>query len=476
VRPSRTNTVSTAQARILVVDDEPQMLENLRRLLVGDGHTCETLSNPAAFDTAYSEFAPDILIVDLRMPGTDGLELMGRAHAIDPTIPVLVITGHATVPSAVEAIRQGAFDYLAKPFTADQLSVAVGRALRFRGLVIENQELREKVGTDAGMIATSPAMARIMDQVRRVAGTDASILITGESGTGKELIARTIHSMSLRSQGPFVPIDCAALPEGLLESELYGHERGAFTGAVANKKGLLVEAHGGTLLLDEIGDMTQPLQAKLLRVLEERKVRSVGSSTLIDIDIRMIAATNVDLEDAVAAGVFREDLFYRLNVIHLRLPPLRERVEDIPLIAERFLERAIRGRRSVPRLEGAARLRLEAHHWPGNVRELRNVMERAAALDEDGVIGVDDLPPELGRDGLDFAHSPSASELGSLAYDEAREIALKGFLRVYVTEALSLHGNNVTRAAQASGVSRRTFHRWMADLSATNGNIPEDEQ
>jgi len=465
-------------ARVLIVDDEPQMLENLDRLLSSEGLACRTLSNPDAFAGTFSDFEPDVLIMDLRMPGSDGLELMTQAHETDPTLPVILITGHATVQSAVEAIQQGAFDYLAKPFTADQLSVAVERALRFRGLVRENQSLRARVSEDpfAEVVAASPVMSTILDLVRKVAASDATVLVTGESGTGKELIARLLHRASPRSMGPFVPVDCAALPEGLLESELYGHERGAFTGAVAAKRGLLLEAQQGTLFLDEIGEMTAPLQSKLLRVLEERQVRSVGGTGLTDVDFRLVAATNVDLEQAVRSGAFREDLFYRLNVVHVCLPPLRERREDVVLLADRFLMRGTRPGVQPLRVTAGALARLEDHDWPGNIRELRNVVERAVALDEDGQLGVDDLPSELGRARRSRGvANGSVSTLADLPYDEAREQALARFLDEYVQENLARSGGNVTRAAQAAGVSRRTFHRWLADLGAQDESADADE-
>jgi len=456
------------RSKILIVDDEPGMLENLDRLLTLDGHECHTLANPAGFDVTFEDVRPEVLILDLRMPGTDGITLMGRAHERDASLPVILITGHATVQSAVEAIKQGAFDYLAKPFTADQLSVAVERALRFRGLVIENKTLREQMG-DApdGIVASSAAMSKVLDQLRRVAPTDASVLLTGESGTGKELIARAIHRMSARSQGPFVPVDCAALPEGLLESELYGHEKGSFTGAIARKKGLIVEADRGTLFLDEIGEMSTPLQAKLLRVLEERQVRSVGSSKLTDIDVRLVVATNVDLADAVQGGAFREDLYYRINVLHLELPPLRERPEDVVLLIDHFLNRLTHNRPGgPPGLDPVARRLLEAYSWPGNVRQLRNVVERAVALDIDGVIDPSDLPDEItGASGGGRPEGSSDAWIHGLPYGEAREEALMTFRKKYVAGLLRAHDHNVTRAAKEAGVSRRTLHRWIAEIS-----------
>lgn len=467
-------------SRILIVDDELGMLDNLDRLLTLDGYLCRTLANPAAFDETFEEVRPDVLILDLRMPGTDGMTLMGRAHERDPSLPVILITGHATVQSAVEAIKEGAFDYLAKPFTADQLSVAVERALRYRGLVIENQALREQVvgGLD-GIVAASDSMASALEQIRRVAPTDASILITGESGTGKELIARAIHRLSARKNGPFIPVDCAALPEGLLESELYGHEKGAFTGAIARKKGLIAEADGGTLFLDEIGEMSTPLQAKLLRVLEERQLRSVGSSKYTDIDVRLVAATNVDLADAVRSGTFREDLFYRINVLHVRLPPLRERPEDIVLLTDHFLNLYSRSGAEQPHLDPTTRRLLEAYSWPGNVRQLRNVVERAVALDIDGVINPEDLPDEItgAGSGHDMHRDSSDAWIHGLPYADARERALLTFRTRYVAGLLRAHDRNVTRAAKVAGVSRRTLHRWIAEISESDsGALARNER
>ncbi|MCA9737694.1 MAG: sigma-54-dependent Fis family transcriptional regulator, partial [Gemmatimonadetes bacterium] len=397
-------------SRILILDDEPEMLENLSRLLTGDGFVCHTRSSATGLEQELEEFRPAILISDLRMPGADGMEVLDRARAVDEGLPVILITGHATVSSAVAAIQKGAFDYLAKPFSADQLSVAVQRALRYRGLLIENESLRLRVGPTAvqRIVGESPAVRRIFAQIERVAPTEASVLITGESGTGKELLARAVHEASARRSGPFVPVDCAALPEGLLESELYGHEKGAFTGAVGRREGLIASANGGTLFLDEIGEMPLALQAKLLRALEERQVRSVGSSRYQPIDVRMIAATNVDLAEEVDRGSFRGDLYYRLNVVHFELPPLRERAGDVPLLVQRFVERFAReSGRKLPHLEPGFLATLEAYAWPGNVRQLRNAIERAVILDQDGRLGVDDLPPEVTAAAGGPAASPS---------------------------------------------------------------------
>jgi DNA-binding NtrC family response regulator len=465
----------TKGARVLIVDDEAEILENLSRLLSGEGHVCHTLQDPTRFREVREEVAPDVLITDLRMPGADGMTLLAAARADDPALPVILITGFATVSSAVEAIQEGAFDYLSKPFTAQQLFVAVERAARHRGLVVENRELKDQVAHRRGaprVLGSSPPFARVLEQVRRAAPTDANILLTGESGTGKEVVANLVHEQSRRASGPFVPIDCASLPEGLLESELFGHEKGAFTGAVGRRAGILEEANGGTVFLDEIGDLSIPLQAKLLRTLEQRQVRPLGGGRFLDLDVRVVAATNVDLAAAVADGAFREDLFYRLNVVHLRMPALRERVEDLPLLAGHFLaEAAASADRPRPTLTPEAWAALERFAWPGNIRQLRNVMHRAVALDDDGRIAPGDLPPEIGESLRGSAGGgPSFNGNGNavpMDYQTAREMAMQHFMETYLERLLSANGGNVSRAARNAGVSRRTLHRWIAEFGPT---------
>jgi DNA-binding NtrC family response regulator len=412
------------------------------------------------------ETEPDVLITDLRMPGADGMTILAAARADDPMLPVILITGFASISSAVEAVQEGAFDYLSKPFSAEQLFVAVDRAARHRGLLSENQSLRDQVdrhGSGSEVIGSSPVFARVLDQVRRVAPTDANVLITGESGTGKEVVARLVHDRSRRADGPFMPVDCAALPEGLLESELFGHHKGAFTGAVARRTGLLQEADGGTVFLDEIGEMSVPLQAKLLRALEQRQVRLLGGSAWVDVDVRVVAATNVDLDAAVAEGRFREDLYYRLNVVHLRMPSLRERSEDLPLLAGHFLmEAAAAAGRERPSISPEAWEALERFGWPGNIRQLRNVMHRLVALDDDGKVTVADLPPEIAR-GQARANGRRAGAL-PLDYQLAKEMATQEFMEAYLDRLLDSHEGNVSRAAKSAGVSRRTLHRWLAEF------------
>ncbi|MGH7414830.1 MAG: sigma-54-dependent transcriptional regulator, partial [Candidatus Rokuibacteriota bacterium] len=333
--------------RVLIVDDEPDMLENCSRILSRQGYACTTAADGRAAMAILERERPDLLLTDLKMPEMDGMALLRRVRELDPALPVIVITAFATIESAVTAIKEGAFDYLPKSFSVDQLRVAVERALRHRGLQVENRNLREQLQQALGLeniVGRSPAMAQVFELVKKAARSEAKILVLGVSGTGKELIARAIHANSPRASQPFVPVDCASLPEQLLESELFGHEKGAFTGAVRSKPGLAEMAHRGTLFLDEIAELPATLQVKLLRVLQERQIRRVGSTSLVDVDVRVVSATNRDLGDAIAKGQFRDELYYRVNVIAIRLPPLRERAGDVRLLARTFLRRFGQGR------------------------------------------------------------------------------------------------------------------------------------
>lgn len=449
------------------------MLENCERLLSREGYACTTLADPLRFRQVAAEVDPDVIITDLRMPGTDGLIILAAALADDRTRPVILTTAFATIASAVAAVREGAFDYITKPFTADQLLVAVERAARYRRLTVENRTLRQQVelaqGGD-GILGSSAVMQRLLEQAAKVAPTDANVLVTGESGTGKELMALFMHAHSLRQAKPFVTVDCAAMPEGLLESELFGHERGAFTGAVQRTDGLLAKANGGTVFFDEIAELGISLQSKLLRALEQRKIRRLGDSQLINLDIRVVAATNHDLEATIAAGRFREDLYYRLNVVHFNLPPLRERHGDVRILMTAFLEEfACTAHRWPPKVTAEVWSMLERHPWPGNVRELRNTAQRLVVLDNDGRITEDDLD-----DALQPRVKPRDGEPASwpLTYSEAQDKALRDFRAAYVGRLLEINGGNVSRAAVAAGVSRRTLHRWLAEL---NGAVAKEE-
>lgn len=451
--------------RILIVDDEADMVETCRRILSAAGYECLGTSDAQEALRLLASERPALLFTDLRMPEMDGMEMLRRAHEIDPQMPVVMLTAYATLESAVAAVKGGAFDYLSKPFSMDQLRVTAERALGRRRLELENFNLREQLRGTYGfenIIGRSQTLQAVLELVRKAARSDANILVLGESGTGKELIARATHANSPRSAEPFVPVDCASLPENLLESELFGHEKGAFTGAAAAKPGLMETAHRGTLFLDEIGELPVGLQVKLLRALQERQIRRVGGTKQIDVDIRVVSATNRDLRAAVAEGKFREDLFYRINVIDIALPPLRERQGDIELLATSFLRKyAGSGERSLKGFEPEAMAALETYAWPGNVRELQNVVERACALAEGEMITLADLPPHVRTLAPRGEAPPPAEVTTRLTLKEAKERWISQLEAAYVTELLKREGGNVSQAARKAGVDRKTLHRLL---------------
>jgi DNA-binding NtrC family response regulator len=459
-----------SEPRILIVDDEPDMVDNCARILRRAGHRCLTATDPHRALALLESEHPDVLLTDLKMPEVDGLAMLRRAHELDPALPVVVITAFATIESAVAAIKDGAFDYLPKNFSVDQLALVVERALRQRRLALENRNLRDQLQTTFALenvIGRSPAMAQVFELVKKAARSEANILVIGESGTGKELIARAVHANSPRAAQAFVPIDCASLPENLLESELFGHEKGAFTGAVRSKAGLMEVASGGTLFLDEIAELPLSLQVKLLRALQERQVRRVGGTNLIDVDVRVVSATNRDLRDATAKGHFREELYYRVNVIEIRLPPLRERAGDVRLLAHAFLKRY--GQARVLAYEDAAMAALEGYAWPGNVRELQNVVERACALAEGDTVTVRDLPDHV-RAGAGARLTAAVTELPAdvqvgattdLGLKDAKERWMAVLEASYLRDLLGRHHGNISAAAKAAGIDRKTFHRLI---------------
>jgi DNA-binding NtrC family response regulator len=458
-----------SRARVLIVDDEPDMVENCARILGRAGYDCLTATDPRRALGLLESDRPDLLLTDLKMPEVDGMALLRRAREVDPALPVIVVTAFATIESAVAAVKEGAFDYLPKNFSVDQLRVAVERALRHRGLQVENRNLREQLQQTYGLenlIGRSPVMTQVFELVRKAARSEANILVVGESGTGKELIARAIHANSPRAGEAFVPVDCASLPEQLLESELFGHEKGAFTGAVRSKPGLVEMAHRGTLFLDEIAELPLGLQVKLLRALQERQIRRVGGTSLIDVDVRVVSATNRDLREAAARGQFREELYYRVNVIAIPLPPLRERAGDVKLLAHAFLRKYGQGR--VTGIDEAAMAALEVYAWPGNVRELQNVIERACALAESETVSRRDLPEHVllpaaprpaaaGAPGADQALATSAG----LPLKDAKERWMQVLEAAYLRDLLGRHDGNISAAAKAAGIDRKTFHRLI---------------
>ncbi len=458
-----------SRARLLIVDDEPDMVENCARILGRAGYDCLTATDPRRALGMIESERPDLLLTDLKMPDVDGMELLRHARELDPAMPVIMITAFATIESAVAAVREGAFDYLPKNFSVDQLRVAVDRALRQRGLQVENRNLREQLQQTYGLeniIGRSPAMARVFELVKKAARSEANILVVGESGTGKELIARAIHANSPRAGQAFVPVDCASLPENLLESELFGHEKGAFTGAVRSKPGLMEVAHRGSLFLDEIGELPPALQVKMLRALQERQIRRVGGTSLVEVDVRLVSATNRDLREGVTKGQFREELYYRVNVIAIVLPPLRERAGDVRLLAQAFLKKY--GGDRIRGIDDPAMAALEAYAWPGNVRELQNILERACALAEGDTVTRRDLPEHVLEPA---APRPVAAGAPPVAQglDAGSDLTLKAakdrWMQVleasYLRDLLARHDGNISAAAKAAGIDRKTFHRLI---------------
>ena len=454
-----------SQATVLIVDDEPDMVENCTRILRRAGYHCLGTTDPKRALSLLESDHPDILLTDLQMPELNGLELMRRAHEIDAAIPVVVITAYASIETAVAAIKQGAYDYLPKTFSVDQLTVTVERALRARSLSVENRNLREQLQEVRGLdslVGASLAMAQVVELVKKAARSEANILVQGESGTGKELIARAVHANSPRASQPFVPVDCASLPEALLESELFGHEKGAFTGAVRTKPGLMEVAHRGTLFLDEIAELPMALQVKLLRALQERQVRRVGGTALTSVDVRVVSATNRDLRAAIAAGEFREELFYRVNVIEIALPPLRARDGDVRLLAQAFVKKYGQGR--VTGFEPEALEVLEAYRWPGNVRELQNVVERACALTDGAIVRRRDLPEYVTRP-PDPALGATTLASTDVPLKDAKEQWMGVLEANYLRDLLARHGGNISAAAKVAGIDRKTFHRLINKYS-----------
>jgi two-component system, NtrC family, response regulator PilR len=442
-----------AGSRILIVDDEASMREMLGIMLAKEGYevlVADTRHNAAR---VLSQERVDVVITDVKLPDGDGLEILRHVKSASPRTIVIVMTAFGSTEAAVAALKMGAQDYLVKPFDIEELRIVIRNCVERQRLEEENRELRAELRPTHGLerlVGGAPAMTALFDLVRTVAPTSSTVLISGESGTGKELVAKSIHSLS-RRQGPFVSVNCGALPEPLLESELFGHTKGAFTDASQNKKGLFEVAHRGTLLLDEVGDMSPSMQVKLLRALQERRIRRVGSTDEIDVDVRVVAATNQSLEERVKARLFREDLFYRLNVIPIRTPALRERREDIPLLAGHFLRRFRRDmEKPIGGISPAALALLESHSWPGNVRELENVIERAVALETTGTIQAERLPEHLYRS----SSTPSGPALEEgFNLDEHLRTIERGLLE----RALAAAGQDRAEAARLLGVSARSL-------------------
>ena len=454
---SSTSRGDVVGPRVLLVDDDAAMCEMLELDLRNRGFAVDWCTTPAEALTRAAQVPYDAVVTDLNLRGASGLDVCRELVARDPTLPVIIITAFGSIESAVQAIRLGGYDFITKPFEFDTLALTLERAVTHKNLQLEVNKLRRQVAENpprfAELLGTSPPMQELFRLLHRVSDTLTTVLITGESGVGKELVARALHQESRRKSGPFVAINCGALPETLLESELFGHMKGAFTDARNDRPGVFREAHGGTLFLDEVGELPVALQPKLLRVLQERMVRPLGANKEIPVDVRIVCATNVDLRDAVEKGRFREDLFYRLDVVHLEVPPLRSRGTDVLLLTSAFLERlGQRDGRAAPRLPPAIASRLLSYEWPGNVRELLNLLERVMALSTGDSILEEDLPERVRRGGPTI--TPDAAEPGTV-------LPLEEVEKRYILKVLGLLNGNKRKAAEALGLDRSTLYRKL---------------
>jgi two-component system NtrC family response regulator len=440
-------------APILIVDDDASQRRLIEFWLQEDGYRTVTAEDGKAGLRAFEQRAPALVITDVRMPGMSGLDLLGKIKGDNPDIPFILITAFATVDDAVEAMKLGATDYILKPLKADEVKLSVRRTLEQKELVEENRRLREFAGDSfrfESILAQSRRMRSILEIAAQVARRDSTVLLTGESGTGKELLAKAIHQTSLRANKPFVTVNCGALPENLAESELFGHRKGSFTGAIADRAGKFESANEGTIFLDEVGELSLPLQVKLLRVIQEREIDKVGNAQSIKVNVRILAATNRNLKNLVEDGQFREDLYYRLSVVTIDVPPLRERQEDIPLLAQHFVKQ-FSDRYAIPGLSitEEAIEKLGQYNWPGNVRELQNVIERVSVLAKSNKIGIDELPPEV---------RSSASRIASISLKLPEEgIDLEQIEKEILLQALEKHSWNQSQAARYLNISRKTL-------------------
>jgi len=450
---------------VLIVDDEKNIREGLGTALEMDGYDVRLAADGKEAMSIINSTEMDLVITDLKMPGVSGEELLKYISSSYPTVPVIILTGHGTIESAVKAMRDGAYDFLTKPVNLDRLSLLVKRALANRELSLQHRALQDELetlnrkNTYSRIIGKSSQMRKVMNLVEQVAQTKASVLITGESGVGKELVADAIHNLSSRRDKPFIKVHCAALTESLLESELFGHEKGAFTGAIARKRGRFELAHTGTIFLDEIGEINQTVQIKILRVLQEKKFERVGGEETIEVDVRVISATNRDLKEEIEKGTFREDLYYRLNVVNIHVPPLRERKEDIPLLATAFLkEFAEENGKNIEGIDPKARLALYSYSWPGNIRELRNCIESAVVMAKSNIITLDDLPPTI--------NSASDGDCIKITMGTTLSEAEKEIIRC----TLNHEKGNKSRTAEILGIGRKTLHRKLQEYGlATEG-------
>jgi two-component system nitrogen regulation response regulator NtrX len=448
---------------ILIVDDEPSILRSLTGLLADEGFEVMTAANGYEALKTIEKESPDLVLLDIWMPGIDGIETLKEIKKDNPYVQVVMITGHGTIETAVKATKLGAFDFIEKPLSIDKVIVSINNALNFRRLEEENRYLRKKTLEKHSITGDSPPIAQLRQQIAIAAPTDSWVLITGENGTGKELVARTLHQLSHRAEQPLVDVNCAAIPEELIESELFGHEKGAFPGAATKKRGKFELAGRGTLFLDEIGDMSLKTQAKMLRVLQEKKYQRLGGSRSLAVDMRIIAASNKDLEREIERAAFREDLYYRINVIPIEVPPLRRRAEDIPLLIETFLEEATRENRSERKRMAPDAVRLLcAYHWPGNVRELKNLIERLAIMVRKEVIAFEDIPASYTPEATRGADSREAKLFLIRNLKTAKNLFEDEYIRIKFLQ----NNHDVKRTAAEIGVERDYLEKKLKKLKS----------
>ena len=453
------------QYTILIIDDEKNIREGLGAALEMEGYKIALASDGKEGLARLVKGDIDLVITDLRMPEVSGEHVLAKVTAENPGVPVIVLTGHGSIDSAVDAMRNGAYDFLTKPLNLDQLVLIVKRALQGRELVLKHKELQEELNSRKSfesIIGKSAEMQKIFEIVRKAAGSKASVLITGESGVGKELIANALHNLSSRRDNSLIKVHCAALSENLLESELFGHEKGAFTGATSLKRGRFELANGGTIFLDEIGEIDQNVQIKILRVLQDKRFERVGGEETLEVDVRVIAATNRDLEAEIAAGRFREDLYYRLNVVHIHVPPLRDRRDDIPLLITAFLQEfAKENGKTIEGIDSRARSALYKFDWPGNIRQLRNCLESAVVMSSGPIIKLEDLPPSIaGSSQADIIEVPAGIPMA-----EAE--------KMLILQNLAINKGNKTKTADILGIGRKTLHRKLDEYAGKTA--PEDK-
>ena len=452
---------------LLIIDDEKNIRDGLAANFELEDYNVKTASSGEEGIELISKGDIDLVITDLRMPGISGEEVLKHVATVTPGIPVIILTGHGSIDAAVDAMRHGAYDFLTKPLNLDQLEMIVKRALESRELKLEHQDLKKSVDEKNAfkdMIGKSPAMQKIQEIIKKAADSKASVLITGESGVGKEVVARAIHELSSRHGKPMIDVHCAALSETLLESELFGHEKGAFTGADHLQKGRFERAHGSTIFLDEIGEINQSTQIKILRVLAERKFERVGGEQTIAVDVRVVAATNRNLENEIKEGKFREDLFYRLNVIHIHVPPLRERKSDLPLLMASFLSRFNEENgKSIKGFDNKSKAAMNSYDWPGNIRELRNCVESAVVMCSGDEITIDDLPVNI------------ASSSSKNAISVPFGISLNDAERIVIEQNLAAQKNNKTKTAEILGIGRKTLQRKLAEWGIEDGESSDGD-